>query len=227
VSYTGEQHIFYLAGSKTYDVKFTNLRLSVLESTKKNAAVCPLSIEGLGAPAFEIDGVNAYLNNPSMTNEEYRPFWSPDAVFQSATAYPANIKVKTKVGGVERDSTVGGFHGMVVVTESNAAWPIPPGAQTAEIVAVGGGGGGGVGGSASSAKSAGRGFRRVGGRVAVAKKLGRAAGEGASATANSCSGGGGGGGAYIGGTGSGAGGNGGAGGSGLRARQDISVCRDA
>jgi hypothetical protein len=152
VSYTGEQHIFYLAGSKTYDVKFTNLRLSVLESTK-NAAVCPLSIEGLGTPAFEIDGVNAYLNNPSMTNEEYRPFWSPDAVFQSTTAYPANIKVKTKVGGVERDSTVGGFHGMIVVTESNAAWPIPPGAQTAEIVVIGGGGGGGGGGSASSAKA--------------------------------------------------------------------------
>ena len=104
-SFTGEKHIFYLVGAKTYDIKFTNIRMGVNEASK-NAAVCPLAVEGFGTPSFEIDGVNAYSANPSMTNEEYRPFWSPDAVYQSTTEYPTNIRVKTKTGGVERESMI-------------------------------------------------------------------------------------------------------------------------
>ncbi len=151
-SSTGEAHIFYLAGKYTTGAIFTALRM-YHAGGKEAAAVCPLAIEPTGEaglPNFEINKVSAYGATPSMTNTEWRPFWSPDATYQSTTAYPANIKVTLTGGGVERDSTVSGYRGVSVITATNAAWPIPPGVKWLEITAVGGGGGGGGGGSSSS-----------------------------------------------------------------------------
>ncbi len=106
-STTGETHIFYLAGNNSRECKFENLFM-YQPGGKKAAAVCPLAIKGLTNPAFRIDGVTAYEHTPSMANEEYRPFWSPDAVYQEVAGLPAGVKVTTSVGGVERDSTVVG-----------------------------------------------------------------------------------------------------------------------
>lgn len=140
-------------GGATHDIIFDGIRIDPANTTDPIFSITSSNVFNVVINGNNINPTNAspvLVNDASTFGARVMSFVGNTVAH---TTNPATFVAGTFTTGRWSISANSGFdpHAPQTITATNMAWPVPPGAQTLRVTAVGGGGGGG--GSAGSSPS--------------------------------------------------------------------------